>query len=78
MQLESLQAGDDEPRQAKHVSASKLDPDADKLVTWLAIEPPNAKSAAQICGTSTQPSGPQKCGGAVFNGNLGSEVGLPQ
>lgn len=33
-----LRAGDEEPRYAKRASSSKLDPYADKLSTWLAIE----------------------------------------
>ncbi len=31
-------AGDEEPRYAKRTSSSKLDPYAEKLATWLAIE----------------------------------------
>lgn len=33
-----LRAGDEEPRYAKRTSSSKLDPYAEKLATWLAIE----------------------------------------
>ncbi|AGU52768.1 putative transposase [Variovorax paradoxus B4] len=33
-----LRAGDEAPRYAKRASSSKLDPYADKLATWLAIE----------------------------------------
>ena len=33
-----LRAGDEEPRYAKRASSSKLDPYAEKLATWLAIE----------------------------------------
>lgn len=33
-----LRAGDEQPRYAKRTSPSKLDPFADKLSTWLAIE----------------------------------------
>lgn len=33
-----LRAGDEEPRYARRVSSSKLDPYADKLSTWLSIE----------------------------------------
>ena len=33
-----LRAGDEEPRYAKRASSSKLDPYAEKLSTWLAIE----------------------------------------
>lgn len=33
-----LRAGDEEPRYAKRTSSSKLDPYADKLSTWLAVE----------------------------------------
>jgi len=33
-----LRAGEEEPRYAKRASSSKLDPYADKLATWLAIE----------------------------------------
>ena len=33
-----LRAGEEAPRYAKRASSSKLDPYADKLATWLAIE----------------------------------------
>ncbi|EJL71371.1 RNA polymerase sigma factor, sigma-70 family [Variovorax sp. CF313] len=33
-----LRAGEEEPRYAKRASSSKLDPYAEKLATWLAIE----------------------------------------
>lgn len=33
-----LRAGEETPRYAKRASSSKLDPYADKLATWLAIE----------------------------------------
>jgi transposase-like protein len=33
-----LRAGDEEPRYPKRASSSKLDPYAEKLATWLAIE----------------------------------------
>jgi transcriptional regulator with XRE-family HTH domain len=33
-----LRAGDNEPRYAKRTSSSKLDPYAERLSTWLAIE----------------------------------------
>jgi transposase len=44
-----LRAGEEAPRYAKRASSSKLDPYADKLATWLAIEATQiAETAANL------------------------------
>jgi hypothetical protein len=81
-----LRAGDEAPRYAKRASASKLDPYADKLATWFAIEATKSRKQRRnlrqihtkenIKRLSTPRSlGAHKSGGSVFNGNLRSEIG---
>lgn len=78
-----LRAGDEAPRYAKRASSSKLDPYADKLATWLAIEATKSRKQRrnlrqihthQALIHTVKPSGSQS-GGSVFDGNLGSEIG---
>jgi transposase len=84
-----LRAGEEAPRYAKRASSSKLDPYADKLATWPAIEATKSRKQRRNLRqihtlnlkrrtSSTYPHREAfrlKAGESVFDGNLGSEIG---
>jgi transposase len=53
-----LRAGEEAPRYAKRANLSKLDPYADKLATWLAIEATRSRKQRRNPGQSHTPGDP--------------------
>jgi transcriptional regulator with XRE-family HTH domain len=69
-----LRAGEEAPRYAKRASSSKLDPYADKLATWLAMEATKSRKQRRNLRQNHTAFGLTKRL-SVCDGNLGSEIG---